>query len=87
MGKERLKAELLAKGISDVVANRVIADTFREVSEEILAHRAIQVADRRGSRLTLYQLARLLHQRGFREEVVDRMMTGFRGSEESIDEE
>ncbi len=87
MGRERLKAELLAKGISDGVAARVLAETFREVSEERLARRVLEVASRHGRRLPLSQLARLLQQRGFGEEVVDRMMAEFRGSEDGLDEE
>lgn len=87
MGQERLKAELLAKGISEGVATRVLTDTFCNVSEERLARRALEVAHRQGRRLHLSQLARLLHQRGFREDVIEGMMAEFKRSEEPIDEE
>ena len=87
MGQERLKAELLAKGISDGMATRVLTDTFRNVSEERLARRALEIAYRHGRRLQLSQLVRLLHQRGFREDVIESMMAEFKRSEESIDEE
>ena len=87
MGQERLKAELSAKGISDGVVSRVLAEVFRQVSEEILAHRALEIAHRHGRRLQPYQLARLLHQRGFSDEVIEGMMAEFRRSEEPIDEE
>ena len=75
MGQERLKVELQAKGIAEVLAIQVIAAVFREVDEEALAHRALQTAQRRGGgRLTSSQMVRLLRQWGFSEETIDRMI-------------
>ena len=87
MGQERLKAELQAKGIAETLADRVIAEAFREADEEAVAHRALQDAQRPGRRLTSPQMGRLLRQRGFSEETIDRMIRGGRINEESVYEE
>jgi regulatory protein len=73
-GRERLKAELQAKGIAEAVADQVMADVFREIDEEELAHRALEAAQRRGRRLTSFQTAHFLRRRGFSEETIDRMI-------------
>ncbi|MBX3329234.1 MAG: RecX family transcriptional regulator [Nitrospira sp.] len=87
MGRERLKAELQAKGIAETLADRVIADAFREADEEAVAHRALQTAQRHGRRLTRSQTMRLLRQRGFSEETIDRMIGQSRINEEPVYEE
>jgi regulatory protein len=73
-GRERLKAELQAKGIAEPVADQVIADVFREVDEEVLAHRALEAVQRRGRRLAGLQTVHFLRRRGFSEETIDRMI-------------
>ncbi len=73
MGRERLKAELQAKGIADAVADGAIGEALRGVDEEVLARRALKARQRRGIRLTLAQALRLLRQWGFEEETIDRM--------------
>lgn len=87
MGEERLKAELQAKGISEVLAAQVTAEALREKDERLLARRALQAAQRRGCRLTSPQMVRLLRQRGFSEETIDRMIEEFRINEEPVYEE
>lgn len=82
MGQERIKAELQAKGIAETVADRVIADMFLEVGEEQMARRALSAKQRHGSRLTPAQSVRLLRQRGFDEETIDRIVMVARGSDE-----
>jgi regulatory protein len=74
MGRERLKAELQARGIGEAVADQAIRESLREVDEETLARRALKVRERRGQRLTPIQTLRLLRQWGFEEETIDRMM-------------
>ncbi|MEK6586456.1 MAG: regulatory protein RecX [Nitrospirota bacterium] len=74
MGLARIKAELQAKGIDETVADRVTADVFREVGEEQMARRALNARQRHGSRLTPAQSVRLLRQRGFDEETIDRIV-------------
>ena len=87
MGEERLKAELRAKGISEVLAARVTAEAFRETDESVLAHRALQAAQHHGRRLTSSQMVHLFRQRGFSEETIDRMIGESRINEEPVYEE
>lgn len=88
MGQERLKAELQTRGISNGVADRVLTEVFRQNGEEIVARRAIQAMSRQGKRLVPVYMARFLHQRGFSDEVIDRiMMTEFKRSEDVVHEE
>lgn len=86
-GRERLKAELQAKGIPDALSDRVLTETFREVDEETVAHRALQIAQRSGRRLTLSQTAHFLRRRGFSEETIDRMIEKKGINEEAVYEE
>jgi len=87
MGQERLKAELQAKGVADSLAAQVVAEAFRTVTEDTLAHHVLKAAQRRGRRLTSTQVGRLLHQRGFAEETIDHIMMTFRMNEECVHEE
>ena len=74
MGRERLKAELQAKGIADAVSDGVIGAALRGVDEEALARRALKARQRKGVRLTPVQALRLLRQWGFEEETIDRII-------------
>jgi regulatory protein len=85
MGQARIKAELQAKGISETVADRVTTDLFREGGEEQLARHALNAKQRHGSRLTPAQSVRLLRQRGFDEETIDRIVMAVRVSDEGLD--
>lgn len=85
MGQARIKAELQAKGIAETVADRVIADAFREVGEERMARRALNARQRHGGRLTPSQSVRFLRQRGFDEEAIDRIVPEGRISDEGMD--
>ena len=87
MGSERLKAELQAKGISDGVADLVLTEVFQRHSEEIVARRALQAIPHQGTRLVPGYMARFLHQRGFSDEVIERMMTEFKRSEDLVHED
>jgi regulatory protein len=87
MGQERLKAELQAKGISDGLAERALTEAFHRHGEEIFARRAVEALFRQGRRLGPVHIARFLHQRGFSDEVIDRMMTEFEGSKGAVHEE
>lgn len=87
MGEERLKAELQARGISEAMAARVTAEALHETDERALAQRALQVAQHHGHRLTLSQMVHLLRQRGFSEEIIDRMIEESRINEEAVYEE
>lgn len=80
MGRERLKAELVAKGVAESLAERGIREVLRGIDEEALARRALRVKQGRGGRLASARAARLLRQWGFEEETIDRII-GARGDE------
>lgn len=85
IGPDRIKAELQAQGIAEPVVSRVIAVVFGEVDEERLARRVLQAKQRHGSRLTPAQSVRLLRQRGFHEETIDRIVMVAGDSDEGLD--
>jgi len=87
MGPDRLKAELQAKGISNAVADRVVAGAFRTVTEETVALRALQTKQGRGRTLTPVQMERVLRQRGFGDETIERVIQECQRKEESVHEE
>lgn len=74
MGREWLKAELLARGIAESLADRAIREALRGVDEEALARRALKVKQGGASRFAPVKAARLLRQRGFDEETIDRII-------------
>ncbi|MGA6828382.1 regulatory protein RecX [Nitrospira sp. NS4] len=84
MGRERLKAELQAKGIGEAVADEAIGTSLQEVDEEALARRALKARQRNGRRVTPVQAVRLLRQWGFEEETIDRII-GARSEREGSD--
>jgi regulatory protein len=75
MGRERLEAELLFKGVPEAVAAQAISAALHDVDEDTLARRALSDMRGTGRRLTPAQSVRLLRQRGFEEETIDRMMS------------
>ena len=74
MGRERLRAELQAKGVDESVAEGALAVSLDGVDEETLARQVLKVTQRRGRQLTPMQMARLLRQRGFEDETIDRII-------------
>lgn len=74
MGRERLEAELLLKGVPEAVVGRAIREALRNLDEEALARRALDGIGRTGKQLTQAQSVRFLRQRGFEEETIDRMI-------------
>ncbi len=74
MGLERLRFELLAKGVAVSIVDDAVNDTLREVSEEVLARRAIGAVQRKGRRLTAERIQRFLRQRGFEDATISRMI-------------
>ncbi|MEK6532485.1 MAG: regulatory protein RecX [Nitrospirota bacterium] len=72
MGRERLLAELQAKGIQEAVAERAIKDALCHVDDDRLATQALKSWQRKGRRVTALQAVRLLHQWGFEEETIER---------------
>lgn len=82
MGRERLKIELLAKGVAEESADEVIRDALQEIDEETLARQALRLQQRKGRRLLPRQAASLLRQRGFEEEIIQRIISDRSESEE-----
>ena len=81
MGRERLLAELQAKGIQETVAEEVVQEALREIDEETLAKRALKSWQRKGRRVTALQAVRLLRQWGFEEETIERTIRARFGHE------
>ncbi|WP_455244355.1 regulatory protein RecX [Petrachloros mirabilis] len=76
MGRERLKFELCAKGLPEVLVSCVIQEAFDAVDEESLARRVLQERSRNRRRLLPRQAETLLRQRGFGEETIERIISG-----------
>ncbi len=81
MGRDRLLAELQAKGILEAVAEEAIQEALREIDEETLAGRALKSWQRKGRRVTALQAVRLLRQWGFEEETIERTIRARFGHE------
>jgi regulatory protein len=74
MGRARLEAELSGQGVAETVAVQAIRSVLHDLDEDTLARRVLSSARRTGRRLTFRQAMRLLRQRGFEEETVERIM-------------
>ena len=72
MGRERLLAELQAKGIGEAVAEEALREMLQGVDDDTLAKRAFKAWQRKGCRVTPLQAVRLLRQWGFAEETIER---------------
>ena len=81
MGRERLLAELQAKGIQETVAEMAVQEALREIDEEALARRALKAWQRKGRRVSVLQAVRLLRQWGFEEETIERTIRARFGHE------
>ena len=83
MGRARLEVELLAQGVTDTLAGQAMREMLCNLDEETLARRALSMTKGAGRRLTPGQAVRLLHQRGFEEETVERIMGSLLEREDS----
>ncbi|MCP9453074.1 MAG: RecX family transcriptional regulator [Nitrospira sp.] len=72
MGRERLKAELMGKGIDRVTVEELLRSLPDEVT---VARSALDLLGRKRRLLTPMQVMRRLHQQGFDEETISRLMT------------
>jgi SOS response regulatory protein OraA/RecX len=75
MGLERLKCELLAKGLSERLADEVIGRELKGLDEDTLARRALLL--QRRSRLLPQHKAGLLRRRGFAEDTIERIIRDY----------
>jgi regulatory protein len=73
IGPERLKNELVNRGLSETVADEMTRKGLEEVDEETLARRAVFLQGRRGSLLP-QRVAGLLRRRGFAEDTIERII-------------
>jgi len=76
MGRERLKAELMAKGVAEALADRTIGEALQVVDEESLARRAFRSWRGKDRRVLPGQAAQYLRRRGFGEEIIERIIRG-----------
>lgn len=74
IGREGLKSELLARGLSEALAGEVIGEALQDVDEDTLARRALGIQRRKRPRLSPRQTASFLRQRGFAEETIERII-------------
>lgn len=74
MGRERLKAELLARGLSEGLVDAAIREALQDVDEATLARLALRLKRRKGGRLLARQAVGLLRRRGFEEDTIESIM-------------
>ena len=74
MAAERLKSELLARGLSEAVADEMISKGMEAVDEEALARRVVLLQSRQGRRFLPQRVAGLLRRRGFAEDTIERII-------------
>jgi regulatory protein len=74
MGRERLKSELIARGLGESLAEIAVVEGLRGVDEESLARRALRLKSRDQGRMPRQRSASLLRQRGFAEETIERII-------------
>jgi SOS response regulatory protein OraA/RecX len=72
MGFERLKSELVARGVSEALADEVIGQELEGLDEDTLARRALRL--HRRSRFLPQHKAGLLRRRGFAEDTIERII-------------
>jgi regulatory protein len=73
MGRDRLKSELMAKGLSETLVDDAIVQGLAGLDEETLARRVLRLKGRSG-RNPRRRTASLLRQRGFAEEIIERII-------------
>jgi regulatory protein len=82
MGRERLKVELMAKGVAEALADITIGEALQAVDEEALARLAFRSWRNRRQALP-GQAAQYLRRRGFDEETIERIIRGSMNTEGS----
>ncbi len=76
MGRERLKAELLATGVAETLADGAIREALQTIDEETLARLALRAWRRKGRRVFPSQAVGHLRRRGFEEDTIERIIRG-----------
>ena len=80
MGRDRLKRELMARGVGEPLADEAITEGLDGLDEETLARRALELK-RVAGRNRRQRAAALLRLRGFEEETIERIITDCPGEE------
>ena len=81
MGRDRLKYELVAKGLAESLADDVIVEGLEGMDEEMLARRALKLTGRNRERLPRQRTVILLRQRGFGEDTIERIISDCPGKD------
>jgi regulatory protein len=81
MGRDRLRSELMARGLGETLADDAIVEGLDGMDEETLARRALTLRGRHGGRLSRQRMVFLLRQRGFGEETIERIISDCSGKE------
>ena len=80
MGRDRLRSELMARGLDEALADQAIDEGLDGMDEDLLARRALTLK-RHGGRLSRRRMVFLLRQRGFGEETIERIISDCPGEE------
>jgi len=75
MGRDRLKRELLARGLGESLADDAIIEGLQGLDEETLARRALRLKGRDRASVPRQRSASLLRQRGFGEDTIERIIS------------
>lgn len=81
MGRDRLKSELLAKGLGDAVADVAVVEGLRGMDEETLARRALNLKASGRRQISRHRTVFLLRQRGFGEDTIGRIISDYFGED------
>jgi regulatory protein len=74
MGRERVKSELMARGLGESLAEVAIVEGLRGVDEESLARKALRLKGRGRGPVPRRRTVSFLRQRGFAEETIERII-------------
>lgn len=74
MGRERVRAELLTRGIEESIIEKAVHEAFREMDEEAFACLVLRSKQRGDRSFSTPRTVRLLRQRGFGEDTISRII-------------
>jgi regulatory protein len=74
MGRDRLKNELMARGLGESLADVAIVEALRGIDEEALARQALRHKGRYRRPVPRQRKVSFLRQRGFAEETIERII-------------
>jgi SOS response regulatory protein OraA/RecX len=83
MGRDRLKSELIARGLGETLADDVIVEGLEGLDEETLARLAVRLKARGRGPVVRQRTVSLLRRRGFGEETIERIIKDCSAKERS----